>query len=124
MSRRARNLIGLLLLVLIVAGATVWALGWRQGPPPQPVEMHGAHSKLELHEVATIVASRYRGRMLRAAYVPPTPAEREMGVRAALSIRWITPDRAVLSIRLDARTGRFLDVAGAGQIKARIAPNR
>lgn len=73
---------------------------------------------LPLHRAAQIVAERYRGRLIAARLSPSTPHEQDLGVDLAYELRLLTPDRNLLMIRLDARTGRFLEVAGIGQIEA------
>ena len=49
----------------------------------------------------------------------PTPHERDRGVALVHELRMLTPARDVLRIRIDARSGDFLEVAGAGLTKAR-----
>lgn len=73
---------------------------------------------LPLHEAARLVGERYHGRLIGARLTPPTPHERGLGVELTLELRLLTPARNLLVIRLDARDGRFLEVAGVGQIEA------
>lgn len=73
---------------------------------------------LPLNEAARIVAERYQGRLIAARLAPPTPHERGLGVELVEELRLLTPTRNLLMIRLDARDGRFLDIAGIGQIEA------
>ncbi|TRW92139.1 Cys/Met metabolism pyridoxal-phosphate-dependent enzyme [Paracoccus sp. M683] len=73
---------------------------------------------LPLHEAARLVAERYQGRLLAARLTPPTRHERDLGVELVTELRLLTPARNLLAIRLDARNGRFLDVAGVGQTEA------
>ncbi|WP_374303195.1 PepSY domain-containing protein [Paracoccus sp. (in: a-proteobacteria)] len=47
------------------------------------------------------------------------PAERDLGAELVYQFRLLTPQRNLLDIRIDARTGRFLSVAGRGQLAAR-----
>lgn len=74
---------------------------------------------LPLNHAAEIVARRYRGRLIAARLVPPTPRERARGVALVHELRLLTPDRDVLVIRLDARNGAFLETAGTGLTRAR-----
>lgn len=73
---------------------------------------------LPLHETARLVGERYHGRLIGARLAPPTTHERDLGVELVEELRLLTPARNLLVIRLDARTGRFLQVAGVGQIEA------
>lgn len=78
---------------------------------------------LPLHQLAERVSGRYAGRLVAAETRPPTPSERDLGAELVYEFRLVTPDRNILNIRLDARTGRFLDVAGQGQLQARRPRN-
>lgn len=73
---------------------------------------------LPFHELAKRVDRRYRGRLIGADIAPPTPQERELGAALVYEFRLMTPQRHLLLIRMDARNGRFLEVAGRGQIAA------
>lgn len=79
---------------------------------------------LPLHRAAGIVAERFRGRLIAARLVPPRPDERARGVVLVHRLRLLTPARDVLEIRLDARSGAFLEVAGAGLTRARRTGDR
>lgn len=74
---------------------------------------------MPFHELAARVGERYAGRMIAAQSVPPTETERAMGAQLVYEFRLMTPQRNLLNIRLDARDGRFLAVAGRGQLDAR-----
>lgn len=76
---------------------------------------------LPFHRMAEAVGARYAGRLVAAETRPPHPSERALGVELVYAFRLLTPERNLLDIRLDARTGRFLDVSGRGQIEARRA---
>ncbi|WP_207102183.1 PepSY domain-containing protein [Paracoccus shandongensis] len=78
-------------------------------------------SPLPLHQVAAQVAERYAGRLLAADTRPPRPEERDLGAELVYQFRLVTPQRDLLDIRIDARTGRFLSVSGRGQLAARRA---
>jgi hypothetical protein len=73
---------------------------------------------LPFHDLAERVTDRYEGRLLAAGMSPPSPAEEQLGVRWVYAFRLMTDQRNLLNIRLDAETGRFLEVAGRGQIEA------
>ncbi len=75
---------------------------------------------LPFHDLAARVSARYAGRMIAAQSSPPTEFERAMGVQLVYEFRLMTPQRNLLNIRLDARDGRFLTVAGRGQLAARL----
>ncbi|ODT59529.1 MULTISPECIES: hypothetical protein [Paracoccus] len=81
---------------------------WATSFQPQP-----------FHLMAEAVTDRYAGRLVAAETRPPHPAERALGVELVYEFRLLTTTRSILNIRLDARTGRFLEVAGRGQLEAR-----
>ncbi|WBU57753.1 PepSY domain-containing protein [Paracoccus sediminicola] len=84
-------------------------------PPRQPLP-------LPLHDVVTIIAARYEGRLLAARLDPPDPFEYALGTDLVHELTLISPQRNVIRIRLDAMTGRVLDVRGRGLIAARVPP--
>ena len=73
---------------------------------------------LPFHAMAKRVGQRYRGRLIGADITHPTPRERELGAALIYEFRIITPQQNLLKIRMDARDGRFLEIAGRGQTKA------
>lgn len=73
---------------------------------------------LPFHDLARLVSERYEGRLVGAEMRRPTPHERDLSVALVYEFRLLTPGRNLLNIRLDARTGRFLEVAGRGQLQA------
>lgn len=73
---------------------------------------------LPFHDLAGRVQDRYQGRLIGAGAVRPTPHERRLGAALVYEFRLLTPRRNLLKIRMDARTGRFLEVSGRGQIEA------
>lgn len=73
---------------------------------------------LPLPQAVEIVQARYQGRLIGAKLSSPFPNERTLGVALVEELRLLTPQGNVLHIRLDARTGRFLEIAGIGQIAA------
>ena len=76
-----------------------------------------------LRRAVEIALARFDGRVIAARLTGPLPGERDRGVVLVQELRLLTPDRDVLRIRLDARTGAFLDVAGRGLAKARKKGN-
>lgn len=118
----------LLVLTLLLASAGLAALWFRPPPPlpPSPVPRHHIAAPANaqdfrpqpFHELAERVHDRYRGRLIGVQIAPPTPDERDLGAELVYEFRLMTPQRNLLRIRLDARSGRFLEVAGRGQIEA------
>ncbi|MFN3526762.1 MAG: PepSY domain-containing protein [Paracoccus sp. (in: a-proteobacteria)] len=109
-------LIALTLALPVAAGA--------QGmPPPDPEAETEPWSEgfrpLPFHRIAEAASARYQGRLVAAETRPPRPVERELGAQLVYEFRLLTPAQNLLVIRMDARDGRFLDVAGRGQIEAR-----
>ncbi|WP_147457580.1 PepSY domain-containing protein [Paracoccus alkanivorans] len=94
-------------------------LAYGQDAVPRSHAMIEAFRPQPLHRIAEAVTDRYEGRIIAAEVRPPLPRERLAGVQLIYEIRLITPQRNLLNIRLDARTGRFLEIAGRGQIEAR-----
>lgn len=78
---------------------------------------------MPLRRAVEIALARFDGRVIAARLTGPLPGERDRGVVLVQELRLLTPDRDVLRIRLDARTGAFLDVAGRGLAKARKKGN-
>lgn len=74
---------------------------------------------MPLHDAAQIALGRFRGRLIAARLKPPTPEERARGVELVHELKLMTQTRDVLRVRLDARTGAFLEVAGTGLTEAR-----
>lgn len=90
--------------------------------PPQA--MIDQFQPLPLHEAAALVGQRYAGRLIAADTRPPEPFERDLGAELVYRFRLVTPQRNLLDIRIDARSGRFLSVSGRGQLAARQAAER
>ena len=74
---------------------------------------------IPLRRAIEIASARFDGRVIAARLTGPTPHERDRGVALVHELRMLTPARDVLRIRIDARSGDFLEVAGAGLTKAR-----
>lgn len=74
---------------------------------------------LPLGRAHDLVQSRFYGRLIAARLTGPSSREHERGAELVYEMRLLTPRRDVLIIRLDARSGEFLEVAGAGLTQAR-----
>lgn len=122
----------LTLLATLMLAPAAWAdEGMRDGRPhqipedmrdwaPEFVPLAGQEFPvIALHRATQIVSARFQGRLIAARLTAPDPQERERGVVLVQELRLLTPDRDVLRIRLDARTGDFLEVAGRGLTRAR-----
>lgn len=103
------------LLLILLAGAMPLAA---QQPLPAQMETGVPFRTLPFHEVAEMVAGRYAGRMVAAQTDAPRPPERALGAGLIYEFRLVTPQRNLLIIRVDAGNGRFLEVAGHGQLLA------
>lgn len=126
------SLIALAVLALIGAG---W-LWYRPMPVPAPhlaqhVPQRGANwdddwddraeeepipaptfDVLPLKDVLRRVARRYDGRVLTVDISAPNDNEEDLGVQLVYDIRLLGPEGDVVRVRMDARDGRFLEVAG------------
>ena len=113
-------------LILVLAAAlplAVWSQPAPDAPPaPPPDPWATSFQPQPFHRMAEAVTARYQGRLVAAETRPPLPHERAAGVELIYEFRLVTPQRNILNIRVDARTGRFLEVAGRGQLEARRAP--
>lgn len=110
---------------LILALALMAPLAALPQPAPDPPAADPWATSFQpqpFHLMAEAVTDRYAGRLVAAETRPPHPAERALGVELVYEFRLLTPTRSILNIRLDARTGRFLEVAGRGQLEARRRP--
>ncbi|MBU3032224.1 PepSY domain-containing protein [Paracoccus marinaquae] len=110
-----RRLVPILLAMLVLPA---W---YSAGPAPLPLPGPAAAQDFQprpFHDLAERVADRYRGRLIGAEVVPPTAHERDLGAPLVYEFRLVTPQRNLLIIRMDARSGRFLDIAGRGQLQA------
>jgi len=111
-------------LILVLALMAPLAALPQPAPPPDPWAT--SFQPQPFHRMAEAVTARYQGRLVAAETRPPLPHERAAGVELIYEFRLVTPQRNILNIRVDARTGRFLEVAGRGQLearRARAAPN-
>lgn len=110
--RAMKRLLPCLVVLLTALSAATGAMA-QQSPP-----VFNEFRPLPLHEAARCVSERYHGRLLAAQSRPPHPHERTLGAALVYEFRVITPRRQMLLIRMDARDGRFLEVAGRGQFEA------
>lgn len=99
--------------------------------PAQPVpadragdDMFQAGALIPLTEAIATVSQRFHGRALAARLRPPRPEEAALGAVLIYDLRWLTPADALLRIRVDAGSGRILDIAGAGLTEARRKERR
>lgn len=91
--------------------------------PPLPDEFAVAMDDLlPRHKAVRRAQARFDGRVLAIDLVPARPAERAQGTNLIYRLRLLTPARAVLDIRMDAVSGRFVEVAGADLTAARQKP--
>ncbi|MDP5308128.1 PepSY domain-containing protein [Paracoccus spongiarum] len=105
------------LIAALLAAAPVAAQAPAPAGPPAPPPI-AQFRPLPFHEIAERVADRYAGRMVAAETLPPRPAERDLGAELVYEFRLVTPQGNLLKLRIDARDGRFLEVAGRGQLQA------
>lgn len=110
----------LALIPVLMTLALPLAAAGQDMPPPEP--WAGSFRPMPFHRLADRVTDRYQGRVVAAAVRPPAPRERALGAELVYEFRLLTPTRNMLNIRLDARDGRFLEVAGRGQLQARRRP--
>lgn len=135
----ARLALVCLAILVLLLGGLVAMQHMRPTPPPHPGFLAGrppmsdgndpllpedmisgpSFEVISLTQAAQLVEERFNGKLIAARLVPPFPHEFAEGVELVHELRFLTPSRHVLTIRLDARTGRFLEVAGAGLAQAR-----
>lgn len=94
--------------------------GWHSEIPPE-AGLSPDHSfrLIPLSRAAELVGQRFQGRLVAVKLVPPSPWELAHGVELVQEMRLLTPDKDIILIRMDAHTGDFLEVAGAGLTEAR-----
>ncbi len=108
-----RNVLPLLLIAILSLGT-----GFSLPLARQPAAMAQDFQPLPFDRLARRVSDRYAGRLVGAEIRRPSPREHELGAALVYEFRLLTPEGNLLRIRLDARTGRFLEVAGRGQLQA------
>lgn len=79
---------------------------------------------LPFHEIAKIVQSRIHGRPLAARLDLPRPFEMALGTRMVQEVTLLSPQGNIILVRLDAETGRVLELRGRGINAARVKPDR
>lgn len=87
-------------------------------------DMFQAGTLIPLTEAIALVSKRFHGRALAATLRPPRPEEFALGAALIYDLRWLTPADALLRIRIDAGSGRIVDIAGAGLTEARRKEHR
>lgn len=124
---KRRSIIMLLLMSVAIVGLGWHLAGPEQHEPGRPPTAPSAHHQengsrdfrpLPFHDLARRVGRRYEGRLIGAQATRPTAEERGIGAALVYEFKLVTPQRNLLRVRLDARDGRFLDVAGRGQLQA------
>ncbi|MCF3974512.1 PepSY domain-containing protein [Paracoccus salsus] len=121
---QARHGIPIILLALALTGWTLSGHGsdrlLRHALPSPMLSPVWADEfrPLPFHELAESLGDRYRGRLVGARIAAPRPWERDLGAALVYEFRLVTPQRNLLRVRMDARSGRFLEVAGRGQLDA------
>ncbi|MDO5642862.1 MAG: hypothetical protein Q4G26_10835 [Paracoccus sp. (in: a-proteobacteria)] len=75
---------------------------------------------MPLHEAVSIVNARFQGRLMAARIDAPEPYEFALGAETVQELVMLTPQGNILIIRLDAVTGKVLDVRGRGLGTARV----
>lgn len=68
---------------------------------------------LPMHQAVRLAAQRFHGKPLDIALIPARPAEAASGVLLVYRLRMLTGSRDVLDIRMDAVSGRVLELSGA-----------
>lgn len=103
-----------LLLIALLPAAPLAA----QQPAADDIRLIEQFRPMPFHQIAEMVSDRYVGRIVGAQTRPPSPEERALGAELVYEFRLLTAQRNLLVIRIDARDGRFLEVAGRGQLQA------
>lgn len=109
----------LIILSLITASLPALAAAQERLGAPSPAPVIEPFRPMPFHELAEAVADRYEGQLLAAQTRPPNPRERDQDIELIYEFTLMTPQRNLVKIRMDARTGRFVEVAGRGQVAAR-----
>ncbi|HRO13666.1 MAG TPA: hypothetical protein PLL33_01215 [Paracoccus sp. (in: a-proteobacteria)] len=74
---------------------------------------------MPMHRAVREVGERFDGRIIGMTLLSPRGPEAERGVELVYGFRLLTRGRDVIEIRMDARTGRFLDIRGNDLASAR-----
>ncbi|MFD1795684.1 hypothetical protein FQV27_04095 [Paracoccus aurantiacus] len=75
---------------------------------------------LPFHEVVKIVASRFEGRLLAVRIDQPRPFELALGSDLVQELTLLSPQGNIILLRIDAVSGKVLDVRGRGINAARV----
>lgn len=129
---RPRNLILVALVVLaaLALGFAAWKRHEDRPSPPPRQEQRRVHIPPEgfdapmaevipMHKAVREAGRRFNGRVLEIALTVPSPDERSQGIALIYQMRLLTQRRDVVDIRMDALTGRFIEVSGADLVEAR-----
>lgn len=108
------------LLALAASAGTAFTV---MAPPPEagPAVVLRNNGGIPMHVAVLRAQERFAGRVLDIAAAPPTPSEQAAGIALVYRLRMVTPRHDVLDIRMDARSGRFVEVRGADLGAARRA---
>lgn len=79
---------------------------------------------MPMHRAVRKALERFNGRVFEIVLTPPTPPERANGVQLVYQMRLLTADRDVIDIRVDAISGRFVEVRGSDIAAARRDPKQ
>lgn len=77
-----------------------------------------------MHKAVRRAMQRFNGRVLDIELLPAGNNEKDAGISLIYRLRLVTPGRDILDIRMDALTGRFVDVRGLDLSAARRAPDK
>ena len=116
----------LALMILPIAMALPCAAPAREAGPqpwPSPPAITGPalpeFRPLPMRRVVAQVLERFEGRVVGLRVLPPRPAEARLGAALIYELRLLTPGRDALDIRVDARSGRMLEITGRDILRAR-----
>lgn len=79
---------------------------------------------MPMHRAVRKALDRFNGRVFEIVLTSPSPPERSNGVQLVYQMRLLTADRDVIDIRLDAISGKFIEVRGSDIAAARRAADQ
>jgi len=88
------------------------------GPQDDPPFAGPTEEVMSMHQAVRLAMHRFNGKVLDIALMPARPGSRDAHP-LIYRIRMLTRSRDVLDIRMDAFTGRFLELRGADIAAAR-----